>query len=97
MKHIEDYCTTLTETEEVKFRVYDHEYKIRISLVQKETDLCIKVYRVGEKDVFCVDFSRKSGDLIQFLNEFSQIKNYLENKLGYSEDELIENKASEEY
>lgn len=58
--------TKQQEEEEVKLVVDPSSYKATLSYESSEVELVVKIFRVGEADVFDVDCTRKLGDFIQF-------------------------------
>ena len=87
MQLLEDYCMSKDESEEIKIQVNEKEYKATVIKGKTNVTAGIKILSVGnEEGLFCIDFTRRGGDLIDFLDLFKEIKDYLEVKLGYKEE-----------
>jgi hypothetical protein len=87
MEILEDFCTSKEEDEEVKIEVDENAYKAKIEFAKNDLKIGVKIFRMGEEDLFCVDLVRKSGDLIEFLNLYKEIDLYIRKKYGYEEEE----------
>ena len=60
-------------------------YKVKFSLTSKQQDMfelttkiCVRILRVNDSNV-CVEFSKISGDELEFLSHFNKIKNTILN------------------
>lgn len=83
MEILEDYQTSKEEEEEVKVDVDGESYKAAIEYAKNNVKIGVKIFRVGEQDLFCVDFTRKDGDLIDFLSSFKEIEDHINKRFGY--------------
>ena len=85
MMLIEDYCINNGEDEEVKCEIDDKKYKAKIIYGKTNVELGVKIMRVSDEDYFCVECTRRGGDLIEFFNVYQELKLHVESKLGYAE------------
>ncbi len=83
----EDYQLLKQDEEEIKVEIDPDTYKAKIFTERFNVDLVAKITRVGEENNFCVEFTRKSGDMFDFLNFCKALQNFIEYKLGYKEEE----------
>lgn len=87
MEIIEDYAAGKGEEEEVKIDIDEKSYKAKIEFGKNNVEVAIKILRVRDDDVFCIDFVRKSGDYIEYLTLFEEIKEQINKKFGYLDEE----------
>ena len=86
MEVIEDFCVNKQE-EEFKVQIADKQYKAQIVNGKNNVVIGVKVLKIEEEErKFCVDFTRKQGDLIEFLDIFKEIKLHLEAKFDNNEE-----------
>jgi hypothetical protein len=42
---------------------------------------------VDESNTFCVEFKKKTGDLLKYFDLYKKIERYIDVKLGYADEE----------
>lgn len=59
-------------------KLVDKQYKLKFQILQDQEriDVTAKVTKV-DKDKYCLEFDRKSGDSLAFYNHFNNIKEFL--------------------
>ena len=84
MEELESFCKAKQENEEAEVEMDDESYK---ALYKDETNEChvkVKVLKMEEEGLFCVDFTKKTGQLIDFQTLFREFRRHL---LGLEEGE----------
>lgn len=87
MEIIEDFANEKGEEEEVKIDIDEKVYKAKIEYARNNVDIRIKIFRVGDGDLFCVEFVKKNGVIMEFLNTVEEIKEHINKKFGYLDQE----------
>ena len=85
MEVIEDFVAGKSEDEEIKIDINEKQYKATINYETKNLDLTVKITRIGEADIFNVEFIKKNGYLEDFLEFVAEIENDVNKKFGYLE------------
>lgn len=77
---IESALVKHMESQDIKTQVNAEKYKIKFTIITKdqgnqtlETEICVKILEV-DKSLYCVEFSRISGDQVRYLNHYEEIK-----------------------
>jgi hypothetical protein len=76
--------------EEYKLCVDEEKYKVKLIHIKTETELGLKITRVGEEDYFAVECNRKHGDYMEYLKMFNKTTAWIENEEPVEEEELEE-------
>jgi hypothetical protein len=92
MEIIQDYIDTKAEEEEIKIDVDEKRYKATITYNKQPASeelqpdpivTTLKILRVDNDDVFILDFTRKSGDIMEYLTFYKDLDNQIKKKFGY--------------
>lgn len=78
LEEIEHAIMKCSEGEEIKLHLEAESYKATLSHGKSNCDLSFKIFKVGEDDYFCIEFTRKSGTYISFLNLQKRIENWIQ-------------------
>lgn len=76
LKKLQAFVATKPEEEEVKMVQDETTYKATITSPQQNVELVAKVLKVKDGQ-FCLDFTRKKGELLDFMNLFKEIKDFV--------------------
>lgn len=87
MEIIEDFCTSKEEDEELKIDIDSETYKAKIESAKNNLKIVVKIFRIRDEDLFSIDFTRKEGDLIEFLTLFKEIEEHINKKFGYTDED----------
>jgi hypothetical protein len=93
---IQNYIEEKQQEEDIQIEVTDNQYKAVITynktpasddLQVDPIKVTLKIYRVDKDDVFVIDFTKKSGDPIEFLTFYKDIDLHIQKKFGYATEE----------
>lgn len=70
------FITQKQETEEALIEVSEEAYKAKITDNTNDCEVKVQLLKV-EDDEFCVDFTKKRGQFIDFLNLFKGFKDFI--------------------
>ena len=98
MEVIGDLINTKSEEEEITMTIDDKRYKATITYNKQppseevKADPLIVTFRIlrvedATQEYFCLDFIRKSGDSIEFINFFKDLELHIYKKFGYVDEE----------
>ena len=80
------------ESQDMKTLVSKNKYKVKFTIVTKdqgdqtlETEICVRILEV-DKSLYCVEFSKLSGNQVRYLDHYKEIKNGV---LSFCNDILI--------
>ena len=72
---VENYCDTRAEGEELTYERKEDAYKAKLTNPINGLQVKVEVLKM-ENDKFCVDFTKKRGQYIDFMNEFKKIRGH---------------------
>jgi hypothetical protein len=74
--------------EEYKLSIDEASYKVKLVHIKTETELGLKISRVGKEDYFAVECKRKSGDYMEYLKIFNKVTAWIEDEEPEVKEEL---------
>ena len=84
----------LREVEKLEADVSKKNYKLKFSLTSKQQDtfelitkICVRILKVNDSN-FCVEFSKISGDELEFLSHFNKIKSTV--LMSFANDTVVQ-------
>lgn len=93
---VQDYVDQKAQEEDISIEVKEGTYKAVITYNKQPTSEEVQVEpiitnfritRVGTDDVFVVDFTKKSGDAIEFLSFYKDLETHIQRKFGYLDEQ----------
>ena len=68
------------DSQEIKSIIHKDKYKVKFCIITKdqgnqtlETEICVKILEV-DKNLYCVEFSKISGNQVRYLKHYEEIK-----------------------
>ena len=96
--HIEETFVNYLRKEKIEPIVSKNKYKIKFlkkgmdelnSEVNDDVEMCVRILQVPDRDVFCVEFCKISGNQTTFLKLYEYYKND-EDSLSFANDACLE-------